>query len=271
LKTLNGSGSLLTGGILTVLDRYIQRKLSGKPILLMTHLVLGYPSMEAAFAIVETMVEEGVDLIELQVPFSEPLADGPVLSRANHAALEAGAGVDLCLDSARRMASSFPTPFLMMSYYNVVFRRGVSRFAGDLAERGLAGAIVPDLPPEEGSDYLHAMHDKGLAPILFFSPSTPDERMRDISSKGGGFLYCVAREGVTGAATSFAPSAADYLARCRAAATLPIAVGFGIRSWRDIRFLSGKADIAVIGTSATKAFEAEGLPGLRHLLRELSS
>jgi tryptophan synthase alpha chain len=235
----------------------------------MTHLVLGYPSLDAAFAIVETMVETGVDLIEFQVPFSEPLADGPVISHANHAALETGAGVDACLECAGRMASLFPIPFFIMTYYNLVFRRGVSRFTRDLAEKGLAGAIVPDLPPEEGSDYLHAMHDKGLAPILFFSPSTREERMREISAKGGGFIYCVAREGVTGAATTFAPSTAGYLARCRAATTLPIAMGFGIRSSKDIRFLTGNADIAVVGTSAIKALETGGLSGLRLLLREL--
>ncbi len=254
-----------------MIEEYIHRKLAEEPIVLMTHLVLGYPSFEASVRIVEVMVEEGVDVVELQMPFSEPLADGPVISGANHKALESGASVDLCLDYAARIARSFPTPFLLMTYYNLVFQRGISRFASDLAERRLAGSIVPDLPPEEGAEYLDAMHGEGLSPILFFSPTTSSVRMRQISALAGGFIYCVARGGVTGTATSFNFSAKQYLARCRAAAGLPIAVGFGINSARDIQFLCGKADIAVIGTGVIRAFENGGFSGIRMLLRELKN
>jgi tryptophan synthase alpha chain len=254
-----------------VLEEFIRTKISEKPILLMTHLVLGYPTLEAGIGIVETMVAEGVDIIELQIPFSEPLADGPVISRANHLALDGGVTLDRCLACAARMASSVSVPLVAVTYYNPVFRRGLARFARDLSGSGFSGVIVPDLPPEEGADYLEIMHREKISPVLFFSPSTPDSRMQKLASLGGGFVYCVARRGVTGAVTSFSPSVATYLARCREASNLPIAVGFGIGSREDVEFLTGKADIAVVGTSAILAFERSGYQGLRRLLRELTS
>lgn len=252
-----------------MLEKYIRTRIQEKPILLMTHLVLGYPSLEESVSVVETMVEEGVDIIELQIPFSEPLADGPVISRANHVALENGATLELCLDYSARISSDLNVPLVAVTYYNLVFRRGVERFAGDLAEKGFAGAVVPDLPLEEAGGYLDAMAKAGLSSILFFTPSTPLERMRRISSMGAGFIYCVARGGVTGAGTSFAPELAEYLERCRRASKLPLAVGFGVGSGSDIRFLVGKADIAIVGTQAIRACERGGKEGLRRLLREL--
>ena len=254
-----------------MLETYIRNRMKEKPILLMTHLVLGYPDFGRSMEIVSTMAEEGVDMVELQIPFSEPLADGPVISRANHLALEAGSTLDRCLDCAGRISSTLDVPLIAVSYYNPVFRRGPARFAGDLAEAGFSGAVVPDLPPEEGSDYLGAMGRVGLDPVLLFAPSTPEARMRKIASLGAGFIYCVSRGGVTGGGTSFEAAVGEYLARCRAASKLPIAVGFGIGSRKDVEFLIGRADVAVVGTRAIRAFEEGGIKGLRTLLRELQN
>jgi tryptophan synthase alpha chain len=194
-----------------MLERYLKKRIEEKKILLMTHIVLGYPSFEDSFGIVEAMVHAGVDLIELQIPFSEPIADGPVILHANQKALARGATVGQCLDFSRRVTGEFDIPFLIMSYYNILFRFGIERFARVMAENGLQGAIIPDLPPEVGQDYLNAMDKEALSPIFTFSPTTPDERMRYLASFGRGFIYCVARKGVTGAETKFSESPDGYI------------------------------------------------------------
>ena len=145
-----------------MLEDYLRRRQSQQPILLMTHIVIGYPSYEDSLRLVETMVEAGVDLMELQIPFSEPIADGPVILDANQRALAAGVTVEHCLDFAKRVTDRFEVPFLFMSYYNILFKYGVGRFVETIAALGLRGAIVPDLPPEEGGEYLDAMRAQGL-------------------------------------------------------------------------------------------------------------
>jgi tryptophan synthase alpha chain len=159
-----------------VLESYLRKKLDEKEILLMTHIVLGYPSFHDSLRLIEAMVASGVDLMELQIPFSEPTADGPVIVHANQKALQAGATVADCLNLAETAAGNFDIPFLLMSYYNIPFRYGVDRFVSAMSHGGLRGAIIPDLPPEEGRAYLDAMHAHNLAPILIFSPTTSLDR-----------------------------------------------------------------------------------------------
>jgi len=252
------------------LEMVLRNKLKKKDILLMTHIVLGYPSLEDSFRIVETMVDSGVDLMELQIPFSEPIADGPVIVRANQRALERGATVKACLNLAERVAREFDIPFLIMTYYNILFCYGVRDFVSAMAKRGLQGAIIPDLPPEEGHDYLEAMQTHNLAPILIFSPATTDKRMKYLESFGRGFIYCVARKGVTGADTRFSTGLDSYLAGCRKASSLPLAVGFGIKERANVDFLRGKADIAVIGTETIRLVEEQGISSVGGFIRGLS-
>ena len=252
-----------------MLEFIIRDRMEKKPILLMAHIVLGYPTMEISLRTVEAMVDAGVDLMELQIPFSEPIADGPVILRANHVALENGATVSACLDVAAEAASSFPIPFLIMSYYNVLFRYGVEGFVSNLAERRLRGAIVPDLPPEEGGAYFDAMNQSGVAPIVIFAPTTSVERMAHLKRFGKGFVYCVARKGVTGSHTDFSADLGAYLDRCRKATTLPLAVGFGVAEKEDVDFLKGKAEIAVVGTQSIRVMETEGVTGVRTFLQGL--
>jgi tryptophan synthase alpha chain len=252
-----------------MLESYIREKRGRKDILLMTHIVLGYPSFDDCYGIIEAMVRGGVDLMELQVPFSEPVADGPVILHANHRALENGATVQTCLDFAGRVAAAFKIPFLIMSYYNILFAHGVGTFVSRMADSGLRGSIVPDLPPEEGESYLAAMRGKGLSPIFIFSPTTSDARMAYIAEHGDGFIYCVARKGVTGADTAFSGTLPDYLFRCRRATTLPTAVGFGVKEKADVDFLRGKADIAVIGTRTIEIVEESGISAVEGFIRGL--
>jgi tryptophan synthase alpha chain len=251
------------------LNSYLKGRLAEKEILLMTHIVLGYPSFEAGLKIVETMVEAGVDLMELQIPFSEPTADGPVIAHANQKALENGATVEDCLEFAHIAARKFDIPFLIMSYYNLPFKYGLKRFVSGLSDYGLQGAIIPDIPPEEGREYLAAMQRCNLAPILIYAPTTSLERMQYIASFAAGFIYCVARKGVTGEETNFTDDLADYLNQCRRGTRLPLAIGFGIKERSDIDFLKGKADIAVIGSQTIRVVEEEGIEAVGNFIRGL--
>ncbi len=252
-----------------MLETHIRTRLQERDILLMTHIVLGYPSFADSLRLIEVMVEAGVDLMELQIPFSEPIADGPVILRTNQAALERGATVAQCFDVARQAASRFPIPFLFMSYYNILFKYGVGRFAADAAATGITGAIVPDVPLEEGEEYLSAMAAAGLDPIFIFAPNSSDERMRQLAAQARGFVYCVARKGVTGAKTDFSADLGAYLARCRAATRLPLALGFGVKDQADVDFLRGKADIAVIGSQTLRVLDESGVDAVGDFIRGL--
>jgi tryptophan synthase alpha chain len=252
-----------------VLEQYVKDRLAQRGMLLMTHIVMGHPDFDTSLRLIETMVQADVDLMELQIPFSEPIADGPVILRANQEGLNSGATVERCFDLAFQVAQRFDLPFLFMTYYNVVFRQGVGRFAERMHAAQIRGAIVPDLPPEEGTDYLKAMTENELAPILIFAPNTKATRMKELAQHGRGFIYCAARKGVTGSETSFSSEVTDYLARARAATSLPLAVGFGVKEKRDVDFLRGKADIAVVGSETLRVLDKSGVEGVGPFLKSL--
>ncbi|OGQ98980.1 MAG: tryptophan synthase subunit alpha [Deltaproteobacteria bacterium RIFOXYD12_FULL_55_16] len=229
-----------------------------KDILLMTHLVLGYPSFAVNREVIRQMVANGVDMIELQIPFSEPMADGPMIIKANQEAIANGTKVADCLAFAEEMAAKYKIPFLFMTYYNIPFKYGLRDFLHKAREIGIRGCIIPDLPPEEGEEYLGLAKEFALAPIQIFAPTSTEERMRTLAGHGDGFIYCVARRGVTGSKTEFDASFDAYLSRCRKATDLPLAVGFGISSREDVQILTGKADLAVIGTATIRLVEEKG-------------
>ncbi len=241
------------------LNEHIKQAKEQKDILLMTHLVLGYPSFEVNREVIRQMVENGVDVIELQIPFSEPMADGPVILKANQESIANGAKIKECLEFAAEMCATHKIPFLFMTYYNILYKYGVDNFFQKAKDIGITGFIVPDLPPEEGAEYLKLAQQYDIDPIQIFAPTSTDERMRELSRHGNGFIYCVARRGVTGSKTSFDADFDNYLARCRAATDLPLAVGFGIGSKEDVGVLAGKADIAVIGTATIRLVEDKGV------------
>lgn len=242
------------------LENEIRKALEKKKILLMTHLVLGYPSFDVNRRVIEQMVENGVDLIELQIPFSEAVADGPTILKANQEAISSGALIRECIDFAGEIISTHSIPFLFMTYFNIMFKFGWEDFMDKAGAIGIRGFIVPDLPPEEGEDYFRkAARERDMGFVQIFAPTSTKERMRELSSRSEGFVYCVARRGVTGKKTDFDEGFNSYLSRCRQATSLPLAVGFGIRSREDVEFLSGKADIAVIGTETIRLVKEEGV------------
>jgi tryptophan synthase alpha chain len=248
---------------------YVAKQKQKNDILLMTHMVIGYPSIEESERIVDEMVAAGVDLIELQIPFSEPIADGPVILRANQLALERGVSVQDCLDFTARMKHKYFLPFFYMTYVNIIHKYGIDAFLSHMLDISVSGAIVPDLPPEEGMEYIEKFKAKDKSLIFIYGPTTSDERMKYIASHASGFIYCVARKGVTGANTSFSENLDQYLKRCRAATDLPLALGFGVKDRSDIDFLTGKVDIAVVGTQTIKVMEKNGIGAIGPYLRSL--
>ena len=252
------------------LENYIKARRQQKDILLMTHIVLGDPSFDDSLRLVETMVNAGVDLMELQIPFSEPMADGPVIMKASQESLENGATLERCFETAEKICSEFDIPFLFMSYCNILHKYGFQPFAEKMKAIGIKGSIVPDIPPEDAQDYTAAMKQQQLDPIFLFAPNSSDARMKTIEKTGSGFIYCVARTGVTGANTDFSEDISDYLRRSRAATDLPLAVGFGIKEKADIDAVRGFVDIAIIGTESIRVMDASGLEGVDRFIRSLA-
>lgn len=252
-----------------MLSSYIANQLQQKRILLMTHIVIGYPSFAESLRLVDIMIEAGVDLMELQIPFSEPIADGPVIAHANQQSLSAGSSVARCFEFAKHVTAKHSAPFLFMSYCNILFRRGTKRFVHEMGEVGVRGAIIPDLPPEEANEYISVTKQHGIAPIFIFSPTTSPERLTKIASVASGFVYCVARQGVTGQQTQFASDLESYLERCRAATALPLALGFGVRNRQDVAFLEGKVEIAVVGSETLRIIDEHGIDAVGPFVRKL--
>jgi tryptophan synthase alpha chain len=243
---------------MTPLENTLREALTKKKILLMTHLVLGYPSFKVNREVIRQMVQNGVDLIEMQIPFSEPVADGPMILKANQGAIAKGAKVEDCLQFAAEITAEFHIPFLFMTYYNILYKYGLEAFIDRAYDINIKGFIIPDLPPEEGKEYLEKIKSINMAPIQIFAPTSTKERMQQLAQYGAGFIYCVARRGVTGKKTDFDQDFNEYISRCRSATSLPLAVGFGIRAKEDVDFLTGKADIAVIGTETIRLVDEKG-------------
>lgn len=251
------------------IEQHLHARLQEKPLLLMAHAVAGYPSLDANRAMLELMEEAGVDIVELQLPFSEPIADGPTFVKANQGAIDAGLHRDDYFELLSWAAGRFSFPLIFMGYYNSIFRMGEGAFCARLREAGGRGFIVADLPVEE-SDALHeAARREGLDPILIVTPTTTMDRLRRVASEGSGFLYCVARKGVTGRRTDLTTGVDELLARVRSVTSLPLGLGFGLKTPDDVRGVRGRADLAIIGTACLEAWERGGPEGYRKLLREL--
>lgn len=236
-----------------------------KKIGLIGHTIINYPNKEDARKIIEILVNNHVDLIELQIPFSEPIADGPVFAKANHDVIATEITLQDCYDFMAEMTRQYNIPFVFMSYANVIYKQGFDTFIQEAKKAGARGAIVPDLPLDIAEDYFMLCHEHDFAPISVVSPNISASRLKKISKYFDGFIYAVARAGVTGSKTEFNNEIEPYLSRLRATASLPIAVGFGVASVSDLQFLQGKADYAVIGTQTIRAYEKEGLQGVKDL------
>ncbi|MEP7198801.1 MAG: tryptophan synthase subunit alpha, partial [Chloroflexota bacterium] len=217
---------------------------------LIPYICVGHPSVEVTRAIADALIDAGADLLELGVPFSDPLADGPVIQRATHEALLHGTTPRDCLAVAKQIRLAHPdTPILFMGYYNPILRFGVDAYARACAGAGVDGLIVPDLPLEESAELLTACRAHGLDLIPLVAPTSSDERIAAMAQQASGFIYCVAVVGITGARRGLAADVAPLVRRIRAHTALPIAIGFGISQAEHVRQVAQFADGAVVGSA----------------------
>ncbi len=234
---------------------------------LVPYLTAGYPTLEDAYSVGEAYVAAGADVVEIGVPFSDSLTDGPVIQNTNTRALENGANLGYCL----RLASHFAdrVPVVLLTSYNIVFARGTERFLEDVAEAGVSGLVIPDLPIDEAYEFREMAADEGVAICPLAAPTTTDERLDRISEAASGFVYCVSVAGVTGAREKLPSGAIELLRRARARVSVPVALGFGISSARTAVEAAAEADGVIVGSKLMQLVASEGPEGAEAWLREV--
>jgi tryptophan synthase alpha chain len=232
---------------------------------LVVYLTAGDPSIEATSAIALEAIDAGADVIELGVPFSDPLADGPIIQRASERAVARGTRLKDVLRIAGEIRAARPDAGLVIfTYLNPILRYGLPRFVDDAAVAGADGVLVTDLIVEEAGDYMAEMERAGLAPIFLAAPTSPDERLKAIATHSKGFVYAISRVGITGKQQSMTTDAASLVARIRRWSELPVAVGFGISNAEHVAQVAEFADAAVIGSAIVELIERstpEAAPG----------
>jgi len=222
---------------------------------IVAYITAGDPSLEAALKFVLTLAEAGADVIELGVPFSDPLADGPTIQRASERALKAGTTLARVLELVRRIRQSSQVPLVLFSYYNPILQMGLEKFASVAASAGADGILVTDLTPEESDDYRRILAAHHLDTIFLGAPTSTDDRLAKIAACSSGFLYVISRTGVTGAKDALPDDLPALLRRTRRVTQLPIAVGFGISLPGHVSVLGGLADAAVVGSALVSEIE----------------
>jgi tryptophan synthase alpha chain len=227
---------------------------------LIAYITAGDPSLDATRQIVLAAAEAGADIIELGVPFSDPLADGPTIQRASERALRGGTTLAGVLDLVAEIRRTSQIPIVIFGYFNPVLQMGLEKFAERAAKAGADGSLVTDLPPEEAGDYRAALRARGLDTIFLAAPTTTKARMKRIAEASSGFLYLVSRTGVTGARENLAEDLPALVRRARAATSLPLAVGFGISLPGHVSILGGLADAAVVGSALVEEIERASSP-----------
>ncbi|RPE81401.1 tryptophan synthase subunit alpha [Vulcaniibacterium tengchongense] len=221
----------------------------------------GDPALEATVPVMHALVEAGADAIELGVPFSDPMADGPTIQRSSERALARGAGLRFVLDAVRRFRErDADTPVVLMGYLNPVEIRGAARFAADAAAAGVDGALLVDLPPEEGGEFRQAFAAQDLALILLASPTTPEARLQALCDQAQGYLYYVSFAGVTGADRLDAGAAGERLQALRARSRAPVVAGFGIKDAASAAAMARQADGVVVGSALVAALAGAADP-----------
>jgi tryptophan synthase alpha chain len=240
---------------------------------LVPYLTAGYPSLEASLEMMRSLAQAGSLALEVGIPFSDPIADGPDIQRASERALRLGVGAGEALDLVARFRSESQLPIVVMTYFNPILHEGVERFAARAAKAGVDGVLISDLPPEESPELWEACDGAGLDTVMLIAPTTDPSRLPRLLERCRGFAYCLARTGVTGGSAGESGSLPDRIARLRRGTALPIAVGFGISSAAQAAALRGLADAVVVGAAFMRAAglepAREAVPRVRALADEL--
>jgi tryptophan synthase alpha chain len=238
-------------------------------IKLMTHVVAGYPDLKTSEDLILTMAKNGADLIEIQIPFSDPLADGPTITTANQIALDNGVTPHQCFQLVERVRQKLDVPLLAMTYANIASNMGINYFIQKCSSCGINGLIIPDLPFNlESQDYLSAAIRHDCLPIPVVSPGMKKERLTDILELSAGFVYATLRIGTTGAKNRINEQGFEFLNLLRKSTSLPIVAGFGISSPEMIHQLEGIADAAVVGSHIINILNTHGLEAIGPFIRD---
>jgi len=221
--------------------------------LLVACIVAGYPSFDESIGVARELISSGTDIIEIVMPFSDPVADGPVIQQADALALASGMNTDRLFDMIREVRKETEIPLLIMTYANIVIQRGIQEFYSDAANAGADGVVIADVPLEEADPFCAAAGNAGIDPILFVSQTTSPERMERILSNAGGFVYLVAALGVTGTRDEISPDAIELLKRVKERTSLPVVPGFGIATPAHVRrYAAAGADGVIVGSALVR-------------------
>lgn len=238
------------------------------------YLTAGDPEPETTLELVRMLADEGADIVELGVPFSDPLADGVTNQRAAMRALAAGMNLAGVLDLVSRLRATVKIPVVLFTYFNPIYRMGVEDFARRASQAGVDGVLVTDLPPEEGKGYRRALTSTGLDPIFMLAPNSSAQRRELIAASTGAFIYYISRAGVTGARDDLPAGLRQDVARLRLACNRPVVVGFGVSRREHLVALEGTADGVVVGSALVRVIEEVGggaaaVTGIRNVVRDL--
>ncbi|MFC1865314.1 tryptophan synthase subunit alpha [Chloroflexota bacterium] len=238
---------------------------------LIAYVTAGYPSLEATLELVPLLAQNGCDIIEIGIPFSDPMADGATIQHASHIALQNGTTPQDCLELAEKLRNQTDVPLVFMTYYNPVFSYGIEKFCSECRGSGVDGLIIPDLPPDEGMELEAASHKQGLDLVYLLAPTSTKERIRLVAEKSAGFIYLVSVVGITGARDKLPQNLDVFISRVRKETTKPLCVGFGISTPQQAAQVAGIADGVIIGSQIIKLVQQGGddLTGVCKFIKEL--
>jgi tryptophan synthase alpha chain len=251
-------------------ERFARRKAEGRPAFV-AFLTAGDPSLDRTVEVAGQLNAAGGDVLELGVPFSDPLADGPVIQRASERALRRGVTLTAVLEAVRRIRAGSDLPLLLFSYYNPLLQHDLERLAGEAKEAGVDGVLVTDLPPEEAEAWLTAARAADLDTVFLAAPTSPPERLRRVAEVSRGFVYAISRTGVTGERQALSDDARPLVARLRALTDVPVALGFGISTPEQVREAARVADGVVVGSALVRFLEEHPEGDLGAQVRWLTS
>jgi len=246
---------------------------------LVAYVTVGYPSIEATLRVVPLLAQSGADIVELGIPFSDPLADGATIQKASFHALQNGVTPQLCLEVAQQLSQMVEIPLVFMTYFNLVFSYGLEEFCSACTSSGIDGLIIPDLPPEEGSNLETITQKQSLDLIYLLAPTSTEERIKLVANRSRGFIYLVSVTGVTGARNKLSSGLGTFVARVRKVATQPLCVGFGISTPEQAGQVARIANGVIVGSRIIQLMETEDnfilpvrnfIEELRHTLDEAS-
>ncbi len=235
---------------------------------LIAYVTVGYPTVDATLEIVPQLAKNGCDIIELGIPFSDPLADGVTIQNSSYHALQNGVTTHICLEIAGKLRRTVDIPLIFMTYFNPVFNYGLDKFCSDCSAAGVEGLIVPDLPPDEGKDLEELTKTRDIDLVYLLSPTSTEERIRLVAKKSRGFIYLVSVAGVTGARKSLPADLSRFVARVKSFSKIPVCVGFGISTAAQAAQVGTIADGVIIGSRIIQLMETKNSTQIKHFIVE---